>query len=52
MVKLSELIASWVLKRGITFDINELDTNVDIPDTKIKVHIQAKQVKITLSDNK
>mgnify|MGYP003594360251 CR=1 FL=1 len=51
MVKLSELIANWILKKGITIDIDELATDVDIPDTKMKVHIQAKQVKITLTKN-
>ena len=51
MVKFYELIANWILKKGITIDIDELATDVDIPETKMKVHIQAKQVKITLTKN-
>jgi len=48
MIKLSELALNWILKRGIIFDVDEFATDVEIPDTKIKAHIQAKHITITL----
>jgi len=48
MIKLSELALNWILKRGIIFDIEKFVTDVEVPETKIKAHIQAEHVTITL----
>lgn len=47
-MKISDLIISAILKKGIFCDMQEFVSDVVIPDTNIKIHIQAERLSITV----
>jgi hypothetical protein len=47
-MKLTEMIISAILKRGVFADLENVETNFDLPDTKTKLNIKIDNMTITI----
>ena len=50
-MKLSDMIISMIIKKGIINEIRNMECDVDIPDTNVKVKIKAEHITIKLEKN-
>ena len=39
-MKITEMILSAILKKGLLFESKNVSADIEIPDTKIKVHVE------------
>lgn len=49
MPSLTDLIISALIKRGVCFEARNVDTNIDVPDTNLKVNIKIEHIKVTFT---
>ena len=49
MPNLTDLIISALIKRGVCYEARNVDMNVDVPDSNIRVNIKMENMKITFT---
>lgn len=47
-MKITEMIISAILKKGLYVDLKNVDLTVDLPDTNQKAHIKIEQMTVTV----
>ena len=47
-MKLTETIISFILKKGLTADLHNVETTIDVPNTTNKAKIKIDRVTITI----
>lgn len=49
MPSLTDLIISALIKRGVCYEARNVDMNVDVPDSNIKINIKIEYMKVTFT---